>query len=211
VKEAEGSGHKETARVEAFSDGVFAIAMTLLALELRVPHGTSGSNLGHELLELWPSYAAFLTSFITIGIIWLNHHRLFALIGRVDSRLLLCNTLLLLIVTALSFPTSLVAEYLGHEGERLAAVIYAGTFTLLSLAFNLMWWRIRVAKHPRLLAVPDDDPEVIDIHAAYRFGAVPYLICTGVAFVNATASVALILVLAIYWAIKARPTRERRT
>ena len=98
-------------RLNNLSDGVFAIAMTLLALELRVPRGTDGAHLAHELLELWPSYAAFLTSFVTIGIIWLNHHRLFALIRCVDSRLLLCNTLLLLIVTAVSFPTSLVAEY----------------------------------------------------------------------------------------------------
>jgi len=209
VKSEGETGHRETVRVEAFSDGVFAIAMTLLALELRVPHGTPGSKLGEELLELWPSYAAFLTSFITIGIIWLNHHRLFALVARVDSRLLLCNTLLLLVVTALSFPTSLVAEYLGHEGERVAAVTYAAMFLLLSLSFNLMWWRIRAAKHPRLLGVPDDDPEVLDLHAAYRFGSVPYLACVGIALINATAAVAMILALAIYWAIKARPVRER--
>jgi uncharacterized membrane protein len=203
------AGHKETGRLEAFSDGVFAIAMTLLALELRVPHGTPGSELGNALLELWPSYAAFLTSFVTIGIIWLNHHRLFALVERVDSRLLLCNTLLLLVVTALAFPTSLVAEYLGHDGEKLAAIVYAGMFLLLSLAFNLLWWRIRTATQPRLLSVADDDPEVRDIHAAYRFGPVPYAICIGVAFANATASVVLILVLALYWAIRARPIRER--
>jgi uncharacterized membrane protein len=209
VDDEANSEHKETARVEAFSDGVFAIAMTLLALELRVPHGTPGSLLSHELVELWPSYAAFLTSFITIGIIWLNHHRLFVLIRRVDSRLLLLNTLLLLVVTAVSFPTALVADYLGHDGERVAALIYAGTFLAISLAFNLLWWRVRTAR-PRVLAVPDDDPEVRDIHAAYRFGAVPYVVCIGVAYFQATASVVLILVLAIYWAIKARPLRERR-
>ena len=79
---------------------------------------------------------------------------------------------------------------------------------LLSLAFNLMWWRIRIAK-PRQLAVSDDHPEVVDIHAAYRFGALPYVVCVAVAFVNAIASVTLILALAIYWALKARPIRER--
>jgi uncharacterized membrane protein len=132
------------------------------------------------------------------------------LIDRVDSRLLLCNTLLLLVVTALSFPTSLVAEYLDHEGERVAAVTYAATFLALSLAFNLMWWRVRTAKHPRMLAVPDDDPEVRDIHASYRFGFVPYVVAVVVAFFHATASVGLILLLAIYWGFNARPVRERR-
>ena len=85
-RHVDGEGHeKESGRVEAFSDGVFAIAITLLILEVKVPRGFSGKDLVPALLEQWPSYAAFLTSFATIGIMWLNHHRLFTLIRRVDT------------------------------------------------------------------------------------------------------------------------------
>ena len=199
---------KETGRVEAFSDGVFAIAITLLALELRVPHAEGSKKLVHELIHMWPSYVAFLTSFITIGIIWLNHHRLFALVHRIDSRVLLANMLLLLIVTALSFPTAMVADYLGHDGETVAAVVYAAVFLSLSLAFNLMWFFIKRAKS-RVLSVADDDTDVKDINTSFKYGALPYLLAVGVAFAHATTSIILILVLALYWAVKSRPIRER--
>src|SRR5437867_4098529 len=89
---------KETARVEAFSDGVFAIAITLLILEIKVPP-EAGTDLGRALLAEWPSFIAFVTSFATIGIMWLNHHRLFGLIGQVNHALLVLNGLLLLGVT----------------------------------------------------------------------------------------------------------------
>src|SRR5258707_7291898 len=107
---------KETARVEAFSDGVFAIAITLLVLDLKVPRDVPADHLAAELLRSWPSYGAFLVSFATIGIMWLNHHRLFTLIHRVDHALLVLNGLLLLTVTVVPFPTSLLAAYLGRDG-----------------------------------------------------------------------------------------------
>ena len=105
----------DTARIEAFSDGVFAIAITLLVLDLKVPRELhEGQTLTSALAHQWPAYVAFVTSFLTILVMWINHHRMFTLIGRADDRLLIFNGLLLLGITVVPFPTSLVAEYLGQ-------------------------------------------------------------------------------------------------
>src|SRR5258708_1916094 len=112
-------GAGDTARIEAFSDGVFAIAITLLVLDIKVPHlSNSGRTLASALVAMWPTYLAFVTSFMTILIMWINNHRMFTLIGRADDRLMFFNGLLLLGVTIVPFPTALVAEYLRHDGQR---------------------------------------------------------------------------------------------
>src|SRR5436190_1251361 len=105
---APAPGQNETARVEAFSDGVFAIAITLLILEIRVPPSAARDGLGPALAHLWPSFLAFLASFMTIGVMWLNHHRLFNLIHRSDDGLVAFNLLLLLGITWIPFPTALL-------------------------------------------------------------------------------------------------------
>src|SRR5436305_1988769 len=102
---------KETTRVEAFSDGVFAIAMTLLILEIRVPSASAGPPLDNwallrSLLSLWPSYLAFLLSFGTVLVMWINHHGLFKYAHRANNRLLFANGFLLLVVTFIPFPTA---------------------------------------------------------------------------------------------------------
>src|SRR6185436_12372826 len=113
-----GSAEKENGRLEAFSDGVFAIAMTLLALELKVPHfESSGSHLtaaelASGLLHQWPSYLAFITSFFTVLIMWVHHHLIFRLVRRCDLTLLFANGFLLMLVTVVPFPTAVVADYL---------------------------------------------------------------------------------------------------
>ena len=120
---------KETGRIEAFSDGVFAIAVTLLVLELKVPqlaeHAGSG-ELWSALLSRWPSYAAYLVSFMTILIVWVNHHRLFTIIQRSDSRFLFINGLLLLVVTTIPFPTALLAEFFEKPSATVAHLKPAG-------------------------------------------------------------------------------------
>jgi uncharacterized membrane protein len=199
---------RETNRLEAFSDGVFAIAITLLVLDLKVPRGLHpGEQLGVKLLAEWPSYLAFLTSFATILIMWVNHHRMFTLIGRSDNRLLFYNGLLLLGITVVPFPTSLVAEYLGHEGERLAAVIFNGTYIYIAICFNLLWRTAAV--RDRLLGHDADRDAVKAIFDSFRFGPVGYLVALALAFVNVTASVGLNLALAIYYALPSR-TGDRR-
>src|SRR5438552_8047016 len=121
----------DTARLEAFSDGVFGVAITLLVLEIKVPH--SGA-LGVGLLLLWPSYLAYAISFVVIGAIWINHHAMFEWIDRVDQNLLLLNTLHLMFIAFLPFSTAVLAEAL-HSGlnQSTAAAFYSGTLTVIGV------------------------------------------------------------------------------
>ncbi len=139
-KEIESRDEKETGRVEAFSDGVFAIAITLLILDVHVPRDLpETTTLGEALLKQWPSYLGFLTSFALIGIMWINHHKLFTLIKRSNHLLLVFNALLLLGATVVPFTTSLLAEYIGHSEQTVAAMIYMGNFFVIAIFFNLLW------------------------------------------------------------------------
>src|SRR5262245_32207787 len=196
----------EPARIEAFSDGVFAIAITLLVLDLKVPRELgSGQTLQQALVAQWPAYLAFVSSFMTILIMWVNHHRMFTLIGRSDDRLLFYNGLLLMGVTLVPFPTSLVAEYLRHEGQRTAALVYSGTFIGLAVCFNLLWRTAAV--NDRLLHVHADPHAVQRIFDSYRYGPVWYIVAFVLAFGSVTASIALNLLLAVYFALPG-PARQ---
>lgn len=193
---------KETGRIEAFSDGVFAIAVTLLVLELKVPQLTEeagGGELWSALLNRWPSYAAYTLSFLSILIVWVNHHRLFRLIRGVDSRFLFINGLLLLVVTTIPFPTALLAEYLEKPAAWVACAIYSGTFLALALAFNLFWRY--AARSNRLLAQPLSAEQHAQISRSLMFGPITYGIAFVLAFFSVAASFGLCIVLALYWAI----------
>jgi uncharacterized membrane protein len=129
----------ETSRVEAFSDGVFAIAITLLILDVRVPNGPAGS-LASALIRQWPTYVSFLISFAFIGIMWVNHHRLFNHIRRCDNSLLFFNLLLLLGVTVVPFPTALLANrYFIPADRTVAAAVFNGTYFVIAIFFNVLW------------------------------------------------------------------------
>lgn len=123
-------------RLEAFSDGVFAIAITLLVIDLRPPQLGPGERLAHALWQQWPSYVAYLVSFVTIGVIWLNHHWILEQVVQVDGPLLVLNLNMLLWAALLPFPTAVLAEHLGAGGEaaRTAAALYSGVLVLLALA-----------------------------------------------------------------------------
>jgi uncharacterized membrane protein len=125
--------------VEAFSDGVFAIAATLLVLEFTVNTRHNAPPLGHQLLHLWPSYLAYATSFLTIAIIWINHHHVMETIERIDRTFLFVTALLLLVVAFIPFPTRLVAHYLQIPGERAAVYAYGVTLLLMAIVFNVLW------------------------------------------------------------------------
>src|SRR2546430_17338014 len=123
-------------RVEAFSDGVFAIAITLLILEIRVPHGDGGLWAG--LLALWPSYIAFLMSFVVILIMWVNHHELLRMVRRVNYPFLFANGFLLLTVTFIPFPTAVVAANLATPRSEAAGAVFLGWFALDTRGSNLL-------------------------------------------------------------------------
>jgi uncharacterized membrane protein len=142
----------DTTRTEAFSDGVLAIAITLLVLDLSVPvRGTLNESLARALAHEWPSYAAYVTSFLIIGIIWVNHHAVFQLIGRVDRTALFLNLLLLMTVATIPFTTRLLATYLtAGSAARTAAVVYSAV--MLAMSFGFAGLFAYVAYHPVLLA-----------------------------------------------------------
>jgi uncharacterized membrane protein len=190
---------RETGRVEAFSDGVFAIAITLLVLDLRTPNAPSNARLAGALVSQWPQYLGFLTSFATIGIMWINHHRLFTLIGRVDHTLLILNTLLLLGITFVPYPTGLMAAYISVPGEQTAVFVYTGTFTVIAVVFNLLW---RHASRGRRLLDSEADHEAVDaITRQYRWGPVYYLASFLMAIFSPTVAVLFTLGLAVYFAL----------
>src|SRR5205814_6853937 len=124
--------------VEAFSDGVFAIAITLLILEIRVPPVGTPGGLRVALPHLWPSFLAFLASFLTIGVMWLNHHRLFTLIRKSDDGLIAFNLLLLLGITWIPFPTALLAEHLRGPDQLTAGWVDARSFFAIAIVFNVI-------------------------------------------------------------------------
>jgi uncharacterized membrane protein len=139
--------HRETVRTVAFSDGVFAITVTLLVLEIRPPEG--GHALLRELLALWPSYLAYAVTFLFIGQVWANHHVMFDHIRAADRVILLLNTLLLMIVAFLPFATSVLAEALrSADDQRVAVVFYGLAFAVTALMFNAVW---RYARRHRLV------------------------------------------------------------
>jgi TMEM175 potassium channel family protein len=201
---------KETGRIEAFSDGVFAIAVTLLVLELKVPQLAEDAGSGElwsALLSRWPSYAAYLVSFMTILIVWVNHHRLFTIIQRSDSRFLFINGLLLLVVTTIPFPTALLAEFFEKPSASVACAIYTGMFVLLALAFNAFW---RYAYRNRLLTHAVTTEQIAAISRSLVFGPLTYFVAFALAFVNVYASFGLCILLAIYWAFSGfEPATER--
>jgi uncharacterized membrane protein len=188
----------ETGRVEAFSDGVFAIAITLLILTIEPP--SRGQALGHELLRLWPSYLAYAVSFLTVGIMWVNHHAIFRHFARVDRPLLLLNILLLLLIAFVPFPTRVAAEFIrSGDNRRDAALLYGITMTITAICFFAVW----MYGSRRLLLPGTDMREVSGITRSYLPGTPMYGGATLIAFASGTASLALFAAIALFYAISA--------
>ena len=203
---------KETSRLEAFSDGVFAVAITLLVLNIKPPPDLvltgGGSGFWKELGVQLPALLAFVTSFFTIGIMWINHHRLFNLIKRTDTGLLLFNLLLLLVIVFIPYPTALVAQQYALNPKMYdAALLYSGTNVFLAICFNLLW---RYASyHNRLLGKDIDTRAVAAISRQYLGGPLLYLIAFGLAFISVPASILFLLLLALFFAIPPRKPRSK--
>lgn len=204
----ESSSQRQTGRVEAFSDGVFAIAITLLILDIKVPpvpewlsaapadaNGWLLGSLGHE----WTAYVAYFMSFSVILVMWVSHHRIFTLLQRVDDRFLFWNGLLLMLVSIVPFPTSLLATYFMTPAAKVGAAVYAGHGFAIALAFQGVWQH--AIRNERLLA-PGTKTEVARLSSQYRFGPYMYLVALLLAFVSATVSVGLCLVFALFFSLQ---------
>jgi uncharacterized membrane protein len=188
----------ETGRVEAFSDGVFAIAITLLILAVGFEQAIAEGDVKHTLLHLWPAYIAYVVSFITIGIMWVNHHQVFRHFERVDRPLLLLNIFLLMFVAFTPFPTRVVAEHAHDAADRkAAALLYGTTMTLTAICFFAVW----IYGSRRLLRPNADRREVSGITRSYLPGTPMYATATLIAFVSPIASLVIFGVLAIFYAI----------
>jgi uncharacterized membrane protein len=202
----------ETNRTEAFSDGVIAIAITLLVLDLHVPvrEALSGS-LADALAGEWPAYAAYLTSFLVIGIIWVNHHGVFELVDKVDRVTLFLNLMLLMTVVAIPFTTALMSAYLregGHDA-RSAALVYSAVMLAMSVAFASLY--TYVARHPALLAAGVEPAAVR--RSIVRFsaaGLLLYLATMVVALFSAPACLVAHFLIALYYCFQQiRPARAQ--
>lgn len=202
----------ETSRTEAFSDGVLAIAITLLVLDLRVPARDllHGSSLGAALAHEWPAYAAYVTSFLVIGIIWVNHHTVFNLLSRVDRVTQFLNLLLLMTVVAIPFTTALLSEYLtsGGRDARTAALVYSAVMLAMSLGFTSLY--TYVSRHPALMA-DGVDPAAVRASIT-RFSAVGialYVVTLGIAVLSAPLCLLAHLLIALYYCFQQiRPARS---
>jgi uncharacterized membrane protein len=195
-----------TTRLETFSDGVFAIAATLLVLEFGV-HEAPGADLGHQLVHLWPSYLAYVTSFLTIGIIWINHHYCVATLARCDRVLMFLNLLLLLVVGFLPFPTKLVAQYLQKPDDQAAVLAYCATFVVMSIVYNT-WWRY-ASGNRRLIRDDVPDSAVRAISRAFDPGVPMYGVVFLIAFASRLASVILTFAIAAFYLPSAALFTER--
>ena len=187
-----------TGRLTAFADGVLAIAATLLILDVRA----TGSPLGHELVHIWPSYAAYATSFATIGIIWVNHHTVINQVAHVDRRFLFINVFFLMVVAFIPFPTQLVADTIRHGGAdaRDAALAYGFTCTFMAISFGWLWGY--AVRDRRLLRADADPRTVAGITRSFRPGVPLYLSCTLIAFASPAVSVCGYAALAAFYVLE---------
>ncbi len=194
------SNEKETTRVEAFSDGVFAIAITLLILEIKVPRlesSMTNSQLMNSLMNLWPSYFAFLLSFTAVLIMWINHHGFFKYLRTINLGFLYANGFLLLMVTFIPFPTAVLAEHINSTAANASSAFYCGAMVMVSVAFNLLWY---TTAYKRRLIKDEISDELIDkIKKAYWFGFSVYFVSFIISFFYAVAGLLMCISLWIFW------------
>ena len=197
-----------TSRMEAFSDGIFAIAATLLVLDLVIPTVTS-KDVGHELVKQWPTYLAYLVSFATIGNAWLNHSVITEYLERADAILLRLNLALLFFVSVLPFPTHMLAEYLSNEGdERIAVTVYGLNLLAISGFISIVW---HYALWQRLVRRDNSEEDVRALTAKLDPSLISYAVVIGIGLWRPSIAVVLYFIIALFMIIPFRSVlREAR-
>ncbi|MFG3207007.1 TMEM175 family protein [Streptomyces sp. NPDC048192] len=199
----------ESGRVEAFSDGVFAIAITLLVLDIKVPGTGDHGGLWHAIGEQWPSYAAYGVSFLVIGIMWVNHHQLFSYVTRVDRPLMFLNLLVLMVVAVVPWPTAMLAAYLCEDAaSHAAAAVYSLVMVAMALTFQALWWHLTRTGH--LFDERVDTAAARATRARFALGSLGYPLTVGLAFVSAPLTLAAHGLLALYYGFNQVPVPLRR-
>ncbi len=186
-------------RVEAFSDGVLAIAATLLVLDIPVPQPAAHHGLAYGLAHEWPIFAGYVVSFLTIGVIWINHHAMLRRLAAVDHTLLVLNILLLMLVAILPWSTLLMADYLRRsQGQGLAAAVYSGSFLAMSCVFFAMY-HYALARRPHELVPQLSDATRRTILRRNRVGLLPYAVATAVAPLSPYLTLAICGAIAVFY------------
>jgi uncharacterized membrane protein len=185
-----------TGRLETFADGVFAIAATLLILDV---HRSGDGSVASSLVHAWPSYLAYAISFLTIGIIWVNHHTVMKQIDRVDRTFLFLNVLFLMVVAFSPFPTRVLAETL-RDGSKAAAFAYGLTFTCMSVTYGLLWFYAAMGR--RLIAPSADQRVVSGISRSFAPGSAIYGLATLSSLLSAYLAVVLYAVIALFYVLE---------
>jgi uncharacterized membrane protein len=189
-----------TARLETFADGIFAIAATLLILNVDAQVSEDVHDLGGRLLHIWPSYLAYAVSFVTIGIMWVNHHTIMSQVESADRRFLLANIGLLMCIAFFPFTTRLVAENVRGDGAEAAALAYGFAGVATAIMFNITWFYAAVGR--RLLR-PDANLAVVSgISRTYLPGPWIYLAATLVAFASPVTSIVLFAAIAVFYVVE---------
>jgi uncharacterized membrane protein len=190
-------------RVEALSDGVFAIAMTVLVLGIRVPEGGGAAGLSSQLREMWPKFASYAMSFVMAGVLWIGHHFQFQFIHRADRPLLWLNLLFLLSITFLPFSTAVLGNY---YDAPLAVALYGGTLVLAGACLLAHW--TYATRNPRLVS-PDLDPRIISsIRQRIAVGLSLSSVATAAGFVAVRLSLAIFLVIPVLYLVRSHVDRR---
>ncbi len=180
---------------------MFAIAITLLIIEIGIPHVVGTESLSGKLVELWPSYLGYAISFLVIGTVWANHHNRFRLIAGSDHILLFLNIMFLMCVAFIPFPTALLADYIPgtHKHRTTAVAVYSGTLAVTSVFFTVLW--LYAAGNYRLMDRAVDPLLLRAMTRRYVFGMLLYILAFALAFFSAAASLALIVILALIFVL----------
>lgn len=199
---ADGQSGKETSRIESFSDNVFAIALTLLVLTIKVPSVPEGNHSGYLLEQLalqWPEYLTYVISFVTILLVWIKHHMMFERVQKADHALMFLNGMLLLPVTLVPFPTSLLALFIVHPQARYAAALFTGSFAMIVGMVYLVWKHI--TRLNRRFGIAEDEVWLDRQSRKIRIVFFLYVAAFGLTFVYPLVGIGTCFLLVIYLAL----------
>jgi len=193
---------KETGRLEAFSDGIFGVAITLLALDIKIPESAEATNasLWRSIFELWPTYLTYFNSFAVVLLIWMGHNMVFREVRAANTRIIYLNGLMLLLIALFPYPTRTIGQFAGSEAEAVAVAFYAGFTGLISSSFLLLTLNLRAS--PGLLIRGDSMSKELGKLAAFEaLGIALYVVLAILAFWSPHVALAGTCAMWIYWGI----------